>query len=363
MFFMMNAIQISRFGGPEVLTAVDLPSSPLPADGLRIRVNASGINFAEVMMRQGLYPEAPRPPFVPGFEIAGVVTEAGPEAAAFSAGDRVLAMCRFGGYVSEAILPSWQVRRTPPALSDIEAAAVPVNFSTAWIALMEMARVRKSDRVLISGAAGGVGSAAVQIALREGAYVIGLAGTSDKLAALRSLGASEAHTYRDWESEGGSQRFDVILDARGGRHTQASLKALEPGGRLVSYGVSSIVKGRRRSVIHSALTLLRTPLITPLGLAMANRGVFGLNLLTLYDSHRGRELLTGALDRVLDVFARGGLRVLVDRAFPLGEAGAAHARLQSGSSIGKVVLVRDDRERPKLKAASGVFAAAAPRVS
>ena len=127
----MTSVQITRFGGPNVLRAVESPSPPLTPDGVRIAVRASGVSFADVQMRMGLYPEGLRPPFVPGYEVAGVVTEVGPRAGTFRPGDRVLAVPRFGGYATEIVLPEAQVRATPAHLEDTEAAAIPVSFLTA----------------------------------------------------------------------------------------------------------------------------------------------------------------------------------------------------------------------------------------
>ncbi len=338
----MYAMHITRFGGPDVLKVVETRPAAIPPDGVRIRVSAAGINFADVMMRMGLYPEAPRPPFVPGYEIAGAVMETGPLAgASFRPGDRVIAACRFGGYSTEAVVPVSQVRKTPLHLSDVEAAALPVNFMTAWIALMEMARIKRGDRVLIPGAAGGVGTAAVQIAVREGAETAALVGSPDKKDAVSALGALNVFTYGEWESrkdslDGG---FDAIIDSRGGLDLKASIKCLAPGGRVVSYGVSAMVSGPKRNAWGAVSTLLRTPLLTPIGLAMSNKGVFGLNMLTLFDSKRGMGLLTGAMDRVLAGFERKQFRTIVGKTFPMREAGAAQEYLRSRANVGKVVLI------------------------
>jgi NADPH:quinone reductase-like Zn-dependent oxidoreductase len=334
-------MHITGFGGPETLKAAEIPAAHLPPDGVRIRVSAAGINFADVMMRIGLYPEAPRPPFVPGYEIAGVVVETGPLAGtAFRPGDRVLAVCRFGGYASETVLPASQVRKIPERLSDIEAAALPVNFITAWIALMEMARIRGGDRVLIPGAAGGVGTAAVQIVTREGADAVALVGSPAKKDAVDALGAREVYTYGEWETRKKTtdNRFNAIIDSRGGSELKKSIGLLSPGGRLVSYGVSSMVRGPKRSIFGAISTLLRTPLLTPIGLAMSNKGVFGLNILTLFDSEQGTALLKNAMDRVLEGFRAGNFRVIVGKTFPIREAGAAQEYLLSRANIGKVVL-------------------------
>ena len=336
----MTEIKIVRFGGPEVFQAVEGPSPSLPPGSVRIRVSAAGISFAEVQMRMGLYPEAPRLPFTPGFEVAGVIAEVGPGVDTFRRGQRVLAVCRFGGYTTEIVLPALNVRPSPRRLSDVEAASFPVNFITAWIALMELARVREGDRVLVPGAAGGVGSAIVQVAAAAGAQVVGLVGAAGKKDFVRSLGASQAFTYAEFKAKNAadSRCFDAVFEARGFAALKESISRLAPGGRAIIYGASAIVAGPKRSIAHSLFQFLRMPIFTPIGLAMANRGVYGLNLLKLFDSEQGTQLLIKALDWILDGFQRGVYRATVGKVFPLVEAGAAHAYLQSGKSTGKVVL-------------------------
>jgi NADPH:quinone reductase-like Zn-dependent oxidoreductase len=336
----MTEMQIVRFGGPEVFRAVQRPSAPLAPDQVRLQVSATGINFADVQMRMGLYPEAPRLPFAPGFEVAGVIAEVGADVHLFRPGERVLAACRFGGYTDEIVLPVQNCRRTPRRLSDVEAASIPVSFMTAWIALMEMGRVRDGDRVLVPGAAGGVGSAIVQVAAHAGAQVIGVVGSSEKKDLVRSLGAAQALTYEELGDRNGpdGRDFDVILDARGGRDLRDSMGRLSPGGRVVSYGVSSLVSGPTRSIVKTVFRLLKTPLLTPIGLAMGNKGVFGLNMLKLFDTAPGLELLMKALDWTLEGFENGVYRATVGKVFPLADAGAAHTYLQSRKNTGKIVL-------------------------
>ncbi len=198
---MNHSVVITRSGGPNVMQWQESPSTPLLPDGVRIKVAAAGVNFADLMMRMGAYPEAPKPPFTPGYEVSGKVLEVGPLVKSVRPGDRVVAGTRFGGYTSEIVVPEYLVRRTPKGLTDVEAAAFPVNFLTATVALEDMARVRKGDHVVIQSAAGGVGVAAVQIAAQAGAHVIGLVGSKTKADVLRSLGASEVLTYDEWESE------------------------------------------------------------------------------------------------------------------------------------------------------------------
>jgi synaptic vesicle membrane protein VAT-1 len=334
----MRVAEIARFGGPDVFRIVERPSRPLLAGEVRIKVSASGINFADIQMRMGLYPEAPRVPFVPGFEAAGVIAETAPDVTGFHIGERVLALSRFGAYADELVLPAFQVRPTPRRLSDVEAAAIPVAFMTAWIALYEMGRVREEDLVLVPGAAGGVGSAAVQLAARAGARVVGVVGSAAKKDAVRGLGAEKVFTYEELAAVPAEREYTFILEARGGKQLRESLRRLAPGGRVLSYGVSSIVKGPRRSLIRALAGIAQSPLFTPIGLAMGNTGVFGVNLLKFFESDIGTALLIRALDGVLDAFAEGKLKAMVGKVFPLDQAGKAHAYLQSRKSIGKVVL-------------------------
>ncbi|HVO39712.1 MAG TPA: zinc-binding dehydrogenase [Spirochaetia bacterium] len=335
----MKAVQVSRFGGPEVLRVVDLPSPSLSPDAVRIRVAAAGVNFADIQMRMGLYPEAPPVPFVPGYEIAGTITEAGPAVISLKPGNRVLSLCRFGGYATEVVLPAAFVRKIPAGLTDVEAAAVPVAFTTAWILLMDMARVRPGDRVLVPGAAGGVGTAAVQMAHGAGADVVGLVGSSAKKELVLSLGAREVFTYAEWSSTLRPASFDIILEPRGGRDARRSLAFLAPAGRMVCYGVSSFVRGFRRSIPRAALSLLGMPIFTPIGLAMANRGVFGLNILKYFDAGTGILQLGTALDGAIKGFEKGRYRAIVGKTWGLEEAGEAHRRLQSREGTGKQILL------------------------
>lgn len=343
----MKAVQIKKFGGPEVLRVVELPSPTLGSDQIRIRVRAAGVNFADLMMRMGLYPEAPKPPFVPGYEVAGEVTETGPEAKTFKVGDRVLAATHFAGYATEAVVPEASALPTPATLTDTQAASIPVNFMTAWVALHEMARVRIGDRVLVHSAAGGTGLAAVQIAAQAGATVVGLIGgatlSASKIDAAKEAGAKEVWTVSEWRDRVASRlpfedRFQIVLDSAGGDQLKKSLSSLAPSGRVVSFGLASGVGPRKRSLLKIASLLAQSPVLTPLQLMNKNRGIFGLNMLKLMERP---ERLRPLFQRVLDGFSDGRFKVKVGRTFPLEEAAAAHAHMQARQNIGKIVLTVD----------------------
>ena len=336
----MKRVEIVRYGGPECLELRDTPDPGFESqpDGVRIAVKAAGINFADLQMRMGMYPEAPPLPFVPGYEVAGVVEAAGPEARTdLKAGDRVVAGCRFGGYVDRIVLSPRVVRRLPDHLSFEEGASIPVNWMTAWLALVDQSRVRAGDSVVVPSAAGGVGIAAVQVAKAHGARVVGLVGSESKKELVAGLGADVVWTNTEWESDAkDGERFDVILDAQGGQSLKRAFSRLAPTGRVVSFGVSSMVRGQRRSLVGAAKTLLATPIFLPFKLMMTNRGVYGLNMLKLFDG--SEDLLLNGIDRVLEGFREKKYRAVVGKSFPLADAGPAQEHLRSRTNVGKVVL-------------------------
>lgn len=168
---------------------------------------------------------------------------------------------------------------------------------------------------------------------------MGLVGSTGKRETVLSLGAREVFTYEEWAARTQARELDVIVDPRGGAALRDSISRLAEGGRVVSCGVSDMVRGPRRSIVASLATLLRTPLLHPIGLAMKNQGVFGMNLLRLLGTESGMRVAARAMDRVLEVFRQRGFRVIVGRTYPLAQAGDAHAFLQSRAGMGKVVLV------------------------
>jgi synaptic vesicle membrane protein VAT-1 len=336
----MRQAVITRTGPPEVLQIREAPD-PMPKAGeVRIAVRAAGVNFADIMARLGLYPDAPPLPTVVGYEVAGLVDAVGENVQGLRVGDRVLALTRFGGYASAAVVSAAQVFPVPPQLTDAEAAAIPVNYLTALIALYRLANVGEGESVLIYGAGGGVGIAATQLAKLRKAIVIGTA-SGGKLDAIRSLGVDHAidrtredvtATVRRLTSHRGA---DVILDPIGGRNFAVSYKLLAPLGRLVIYGASSLAVGERRSLLHTIRTVLSMPRFYPLSLMNQNRAVMGLNVGHLWTE--GRQL-RAAMDLILTHVAEGKLRPVVAKTFPLEQAADAHRYMQSRSNIGKVVL-------------------------
>jgi NADPH:quinone reductase-like Zn-dependent oxidoreductase len=336
----MREVVFVRYGAPDVL-AIRETATPSPGAGdVRIAVRAAGVNFADVLARVGLYPDAPKPPLVVGYEVAGHVDAVGTGVTRLAVGDRVVALTRFGGYATHAVVPADYVFPFRADLSDAEAAALPVNYLTALIALYRMANITAGETVLIHGAGGGVGIAAIQLARLRRATIIGTA-SSAKHDALRSFGVDHLVDYRtaDVATEvrrlTGNRGVDVVLDPIGGESFATSYRLLAPLGRLVMFGVSAISRGERRNWLHAARAVMQMPRFKPLSLINHNRGIFGLNLAHLWDE---RSQLAAAMHFLLDEVSAGRLRPVVAKTFPLAAATDAHRYMQGRGNTGKIIL-------------------------
>jgi len=336
----MRQVVIPHYGAPDVLEVREA-AEPAPGDDeIRIHVRAAGINFADILARLGLYPDAPRPPMVVGYEVAGQVDAVGRNIVNFAIGDRVLALTRFGGYADTVVVPAHLAFHFPEELSDSEAAAVPVNYVTASIALYKMAALSPGETVLVHNAGGGVGIAATQLARLRRATVIGTA-SAFKHDALRSFGVDHAIDYRhanvaeEVSKLTRGRGVDVILDPIGGRSFLDSYRMLAPLGRLVIFGLSAAASGEQRNFWHAFRAWFTTPRFNPLSLINRNRGVFGLNVGHLWDE---RRQLATTMEMLIGELRAGRIRPVVARTFPLDRAAEAHRFIQSRGNIGKVVL-------------------------
>ena len=334
----MRSVWITRTGPPEVLEVRDGPE-PVPANGeALVRMRAAGVNFADVMARLGLYPDAPKLPCVVGYEVAGTVERVGPGVSGLKTGDRVVALTRFGGYTEAITVPAAQVFPMPAAMSFEEAAAVPVNYLTAVLMLRHFGNVRKGDRVLVHAAAGGVGMAAIQLCRIAGAEVIGTASVG-KHTTLRDAGVAHAIDYRtlDFEQEvkriTGGRGVDIVLDATGA--FGKSYRTLAPLGRLVCFGLSGAATGLVPSRLAALGRIIRLPWFHPIKLMNDNKAVIGVNLGHLWDRI---ELLRGEMLALLADYEAGRIAPVVGKTFPLTEAAAAHRFIQERQNVCKVLL-------------------------
>jgi len=342
----MRQVWITRTGKPEVM-AVRESTDPSPGPGsVRVRVAAAGVNFADVMIRIGLYPDAPRLPMVPGYEIAGVVDAVGEDVAQDRLGENVLAMCGFGGYSDVVCVPSRHAYRLPAGMTLATAAALPVNYLTAYQMLEIMAPPHEGETVLIHGAAGGVGLAAVQLAQLRGTRILGSASPS-KHAFLRERGVDFCLDSRqkdfaaDVHAATGGRGADVVLDPRHGRWIRESYEALAPAGRLVLFGFADAARSKRGSRFAALRPLAGVPglRLHPIRLMHENKGVMGVNLGRMWGE---QERVAAWMNRLLAWADAGRIRPHIDRTFLLSDAARAHHYLQDRRNRGKVLLVDEE---------------------
>jgi synaptic vesicle membrane protein VAT-1 len=338
----MRAVWTTGTKGPGSLEVRET-ADPRPGPGqVRIRVRAAGLCFAEVMAAQGLYPDAPRFPAVLGYEVAGVIDEAGTGVDQRRVGRRVLALTRYGGHSEVVCVPDARALAIPPGKGFTEAAAIPVNYLTAYHVLFRAAGIRPGERVLVHMAAGGVGTAALQLCRTVGSVETFGTASAAKHPALREEGCDHPLDYRDPDYARevrrltGGQGMDVVLDPLGGADSRKGLALLRPGGRLVSYGFANLTSGQRRRPLRVLRQAAAMPWITPLRLMNANRAVAGVHIGRLLDRS---DLLAAELTEVLALWAAGAVTPRIDATYPLERAADAHRRILSRGNTGKIVLV------------------------
>ena len=337
----MRQIWITKAGAPEVLAVRDAPDPDVAPGQIRVRVRAAGINFADLMARQGMYPDAPKIPCVVGYEVSGTVDQIGPGVSDFSLGDRVFAMPRFGGYTDTLVLPATQAFHMPEKMTFEEAAALPVVYLTAHHAMLYTGTIHKGSRLLIHSAAGGVGLAAIQLAKAFDCEIYGTASPS-KHEFLRAQGcqfpidssADVAAAVR--QSLGPSGSLDLVLDPVGGKSWTRGYELLGPAGRLVCYGVSGMTTGKTRNLLRAASELIAMKRWSPLTLMNDNKTISGVNMAHFFDRI---DILKPQFLSLVSMYERGLIKPHVDKTFPFADAAAAHHYLHDRKAKGKVLLV------------------------
>ncbi|MCL4739290.1 MAG: NAD(P)H-quinone oxidoreductase [Burkholderiaceae bacterium] len=326
----MRAIEITGAGGPEVLRPTQRPQPQPSAGELLIRVAASGVNRPDVLQRKGLYPPPPGASDLPGLEVAGTVAAGAPEdleSAGVALGDRVCALVAGGGYAQWCVAPVGQVLPVPHGLGDVEAASLPETFFTVWQNVFEIAALQAGEWLLVHGGTSGIGVAAIQLARARGAHVVATAGSADKCAACLQLGADVAVDYRqqDFVHEAlaatGGRGVDVVLDMVAGDYVARELRCLADDGRLAIIAV----QGGTKSEIDAGIVLRKRLTIT--GSTLRARPA-------AYKAALARALRA----QVWPLIEAGAVRPVVHRAMPADEAAAAHALMESGTHVGKIVL-------------------------
>jgi NADPH:quinone reductase-like Zn-dependent oxidoreductase len=346
----MRRIVIAKPGGYEALQLVEAPD-PVPGPGeVRVRVEACGVNYADGIIRMGLYASAKELhgyPITPGFEVAGVIdaigqTPAGAPPTTLQLGQRVVALTLFGGYTSHLCLATHYVFPLPDNLTTQQAAALPAVFLTAWFMVHEQLHPRPGQRWLVHSAAGGVGGALVQLGRLCGAEVTGVVGAAHKVDAVLAMGASQAidKSGGDWRLAAqlmAPDGFDAVFDANGVATLGDSYRLLAPMGKLFIFGFASMLpRNGRLNWLRLAWDWLRTPRFNPMHMTQSNRSVMAANL-SFLSSHA--PLLSAGMVWLLERFANGELQPPPVETFALAAAADAHRRIESGQTIGKLVLV------------------------
>jgi NADPH:quinone reductase-like Zn-dependent oxidoreductase len=307
---------------------------------VRVAVKAAGLNFSDLLARVGMYPEAPKPPSVIGYEVAGDVESVGEGVDAIKAGDRVIAGTRFGGQAELVVAKQGDVLPLPDEWSYEKGAAVPVVYATAYAGMIRYGNVLEGERVLVHAAAGGVGIAATQIGKHLGAELFGTASAS-KHDAIRGFGIEHAIDYHSQDPvkeirriTGEKRPLDLVMDAVGGNSFRKSWSLLRAGGRLVAFGVSESGGGERREIGKALKMLATSPVFPVLTMMRDSKSVIGLNMLALQDA----KGLGDYIRPLTELMQQGVVDPVVAEAFPLDQAADAHRYLSERKNIGKVVL-------------------------
>jgi len=324
--YTMKALLCTAWGGPETLALGELPS-PMPgADEILVGVRACGLNFADTLMIQGRYQERPEFPFSPGLEVSGEVLETGPEVNDFTPGDRVIALCGHGGLAERVAVPAGSAVRLPEGMDFVTAAGFAVVYGTAHVGLQRRARLEAGEVLLVHGAGGGVGLAAVEVGRRMGAVVIATASSEEKLALARAHGAQHAINYREEafrervKELTGGRGADVIFDPVGGKVFDESIRCINWEGRILVVGFAS---GSNSEL--------------PVNLALVkNMSVVGV----YWGAYRKRApaVLQQSWEQLLEWLADGALSPHVSATYPLAQAPSALESLMQRRATGKVVV-------------------------
>ncbi|MFJ6211910.1 NAD(P)H-quinone oxidoreductase [Streptomyces sp. NPDC092296] len=325
----MHAITIPEPGGPEALVWSEVPD-PVPGDGeVLVEVAASAVNRADLLQRQGHYDPPPGASPYPGLECAGRIAALGPGVGGWAVGDEVCALLAGGGYAERVAVPAGQLLPRPAGLSAPQAAALPEVVCTVWSNVFMVAHLRPGETLLVHGGGSGIGTMAVQLAKAVGARVLVTAGSAEKLARCRELGADVGINYREQDfvaevlAATAGAGADVVLDIIGARYLQRNLEALAVNGRLVVIGLQG---GTRGELDLNAL--------------MRKRAAVAATSLRSRPVAEKAAIVAAVREHVWPLVESGRVRPVVDRVLPMAEAGRAHRLVEESGHIGKVVLAR-----------------------
>jgi synaptic vesicle membrane protein VAT-1 len=341
----MQAIPYLKKSKATNLNVAEWTKPTIKEDEVLIQVKAFGLNYADIMARNGLYPDAPKFPFIPGYEVAGLVEETGSQVTEYKKGDRVIGFTDFGGYAQYSKASVMGTIKMPDDMSFTDAAAIPVNYATAYHALFHTGLLIKGSRVLIHAAAGGVGLAAMQLANLYDCEIYATAGSARKLALCKEMGAHYVINYQeeDFVKEikmiTNNQGVDIVLDSIGGSTIKKDFEILRTNGRVAAFGVASLSNRGLGTLFQTIPNVFDMLTISGIDLLSRSLGFYGINMKTIGD--KNPALLRASMDAVMKLFAEKKLQSHVHKVFPWEEIAEAHELLESRKSTGKIVLSID----------------------
>jgi NADPH:quinone reductase-like Zn-dependent oxidoreductase len=336
----MLAIYITKAGGPDVVKSKQAPEPEVAEGQALVKVKAAGLNYAEVVIRMGMYPDAPKFPFVPGYEFSGIVEKTN-GCSSVKDGDRVIGVVHNGAQAEYIAVNENQLYIIPEDLDFEQAAAMPVNYMTAYLALFRMANIQDGEKVLIHSCAGGVGTAAVQLAHTKNAEIFGTSSRAEKIAYLNRIGVQHPINYREDDfasvirAATGNRGVDIVLDSVGGPTFRKSYKLLAPGGRIICYGVADLMSGSRFNYGRLLWKFMTIPAVRTLNLIQNNRGIFGLLVNRLITDPVYFESVMAEL---VDLFKKDLIKPEINKVYDPEEIAEAHRYLESGESVGKLII-------------------------
>jgi len=337
----MKAAFVTKYGGPDTLKIQETEKPEPGPDQVQIKVKAIGLNFADVLMRTGIYPNTPKPPFIPGMEFSGVVSATGANVSTVKPGQRVMGYSRTGSHAEYVVVNHSMVGPTPDSMTFEEAASFLVIYLTAYHGLFTLGKLQPNEKVLIHAAAGGVGIAVTQLAKHYNAEVFGTVGSEFKRTFAYEQGVDHCINYTNENfapiirQNTGNYGIDIVMDAVGGRVFRPGWKLLAPMGRYIIYGFADAMGKNSFSYIRAGKSLLTMPPVLITALISANKTIAGFNLSTLTGK---TEYLRRVTEQILDMYAQGIVKPVIGKVFPFDQINLAHAHLQRRESIGKVVV-------------------------
>ena len=336
---MARCVSITKAGSPSVLKIVEI-DDPIPKDGeVCIDVHFAGINFADTLMRLGLYQPRPPFPFTPGYEVSGIISSVGKEVSSLKIGQRVVAAMPTGGQKSKVCVKESRVILLPDEMELDSAAAMPVIYLTAHHMLHYLGEMKKGDSVLIHGGGGGVGTAALQLCKWAGIDKVWATASKSKADIIKKYGGIPIDRHNEdfvdtIKSETNGRGVDHLLDPIGGDNLRKSMSVLAEGGKLYSYGMSAAAPSSKRSFLKAFLAWRKTPKIDPLQLMMKNRSIFGVHMGTWKDE----SVMVQQLVRIIEGIKLGHLEPVIDSVYAAEDVAKAHQHIHDAKNVGKVLL-------------------------